>query len=65
VVPYINHWELGLAVRYLGSWCCVLWNNNKLPLSKVSAFVRYNGYTALGNGEYLPHKGEEVNNIFP
>jgi hypothetical protein len=37
VVPFINHCELGLAVRYLGSWCCVLWNKNKLPLLKASS----------------------------
>ena len=49
-MPFIKHWELGLAVRYLGSWCCVLWNKNKLPLSKVSSFVRYNGHTAFGLG---------------
>ena len=55
VVPYINHCELGLAVRYLGSWCYVLWNKNKLPLSKVSSFVRFTGSTDLGNREYLPH----------
>jgi hypothetical protein len=60
VVPCINHSELGLALWYLGSWCCVLWNKNELSLSKVSSFVRFNGSTALGNGEYLPHEGEEV-----
>jgi hypothetical protein len=63
VVPFVNHSELGLAVRYLGSWCCVLWNKNKLALSEVSSFVQFNGSAALGNGEYLPHKREEAHNI--
>jgi hypothetical protein len=60
VVPFINHSELGLAVRYLGSWYYVLWNKNKLLLSKVSSFVRLNGSADLGNDEHLPHEGEEV-----
>jgi hypothetical protein len=46
VAPFIYHRELGLAVRYLDSWCFVLWNKNKLPLAKVASFVRFNGSNA-------------------
>jgi hypothetical protein len=30
--------ELGLAAWCLGSWGCVLWIRNKLPLSSMSSF---------------------------
>jgi hypothetical protein len=58
-------WDLPFGIWVAGVVYCVLWNKNKMPLSRVSLFVRLNGSAVLGNGEYLPHKREEVHSISP
>jgi hypothetical protein len=59
-------WDLPFGIWVAGVVYHILWNKNKLlPLSRVPSFVRLNGSAVLGNGEYLPHKGEEVHDIFP
>jgi hypothetical protein len=58
-------WDLPFGIWVTGVVYHILWNKTKLPLTKVSSFVQFNGYNALGNGEYLPHEGEEVHNISP
>jgi hypothetical protein len=40
--------ELGLAAWCLGSWWCVLWIRNKLPLLNMTSSNRYNGSTGFG-----------------
>jgi hypothetical protein len=45
----------GLAAGCLGSWWCVLWIRNKLPLSNMPSSTRYNGST--GFGTYSPLGG--------
>jgi hypothetical protein len=56
-VYLMKHSELGLAAWCLGSWWCVLWIRNKLPLSNMPSSSRYNGSTSFGR--YSPLGGAE------
>jgi hypothetical protein len=63
VVPFINHtasWDLPFGIWVAGVVHFGTRKNYPCPLSKVSSFLRFNVSAALGNGEYLPHEGEEV-----
>jgi hypothetical protein len=55
VVYLMKRSELGLAAWFMGSWWCVLWIRNKLPLSNIPSSPRYNGST--GFGRYSPLRG--------
>jgi hypothetical protein len=57
VVYLMKHSELGLAAWCLSSWWRALWIRNKLPLSNMHSFTRYNGST--GFGRYSPLGGAE------
>jgi hypothetical protein len=52
--------EWGLAAWCLGSWWCVLWIRNKLPLSNMPSSTRYNGSTDFGRYSPLGGAGEGV-----
>jgi hypothetical protein len=58
VVYLMKRSELGLAGWCLGSWWCVLWIRNKLPLSNMPSSSRYNGSTGFGRYSPLGGAGE-------
>ena len=60
VVYLMKRSELGLAAWCLGSWWCVLWIRNKLPLSNMPSSTRYNGSTGFGRYSPLGGAGEGV-----
>jgi hypothetical protein len=55
VVYLMKRSEWVVAAWCLGSWWCVLWIRNKLPLSNMPSSTRYNGST--GFGRYSPLGG--------
>jgi hypothetical protein len=59
-VYLMKHSELGLAAWCLGSWWCVQWIRNKLPLSNMPSSSRYNGSTGFARYSPLGGAGEEV-----
>ena len=63
VVYLMKRSELGLAAWCLGSWWCVLWIRNKLPLSNMSSSTRYNGSTGFGRYSPLGGAGEGVQEV--
>jgi hypothetical protein len=58
VVYLMKRSEWGLAAGCLGSWWCVLWIRNKLPLSNMPSSTRYNGSTGFGRYPPLGGAGE-------
>ena len=63
VVYLMKRSELGLAAWCLGSWWCVLWIRNKLPLSNMSSSTRYNGSTGFGRYSPLGGAGKGVQEV--
>jgi hypothetical protein len=63
VVYLMKRSELGLAAWCLGSWWCVLWIRNKLPLSNMPLSTRYNGSTGFGRYSPLGGAGEGVQEV--
>ena len=63
VVYLMKRSELGLAAWCLGSWWCVLWIRNKLPLSNMSSSTRYNGSTGFGRYSPLGGAGEGAQEV--
>ena len=55
--------EWGLAAWCLGSWWCVLWIRNKLPLSNMPSSTRYNGSTGFGRYSPLGGAGEGAQEV--
>jgi hypothetical protein len=47
----------------LSSWWCVIWIRNKLPLSNMPSFARYNGSTGSGRYSPLGGAGEGVQEV--
>jgi hypothetical protein len=63
VVYLMKRSELGLAAWCLGSWWCVLWIRNKLPLSNMPSSTRYNGSTGFGRYSPLGGAGKGVQEV--
>ena len=63
VVYLMKRSELGLAAWCLGSWWCVLWIRNKLPLPNMFLSTRYNGSTGFGRYSPLGGAGEGVQEV--
>ena len=63
VVYIMKRSEWGLAAWCLGSWWCVLWIRNKLPLSNMPSSTRYNGSTGFGRYSPLGGAGEGVQEV--
>jgi hypothetical protein len=55
VVYLMKRSEWGLAAWCLSSWSCVLWIRNKISLSNMPLFTRYN--VSIGFGRYSPLGG--------
>jgi hypothetical protein len=63
VVYLMKRSEWGLAAWCLGSWWCVLWIRNKLPLSNMLSSTRYNGSTGFGRYSPLGGAGKGVQEV--
>jgi hypothetical protein len=63
VVYLMKRSEWGLAAWCRGSWWCVLWSRNKLPLSNMPSSSRYNVSTGFGRYSLLGGAGEGVQEV--
>ena len=62
-IPYEAQRVGTFAAWCLGSWWCVLWIENKLPLSNMPSSTRYNGSTGFGRYSPLGGAGEGVQEV--